>query len=693
MDAGIKQKFHVPTRSQNGTYFTNYKLLGACENSSLPPQEQLKLTLDRLQQGLIHVGYMTFANLLQDCSSLRLLSEGKRVHAQLVRKGLDSDRFLSNLLIGMYSKCGSLEDARRVFDKMNKRNVVSWNTIITGYAENGQGQEALKLFREMEQEGVRPSKITFICCLNACCSQEALAEGVSIHKLIIESGYESDLVVGTAVAKMYGKFRSLKEARLVFDKLPHRNVISWNTLIAAYAQHGHFDEVVKLIDQMKLDSVKPDKVTFITALNAFSSSEVLAEAKQMHAHIKSDAFDKDITVANALLNMYWKCGAPAKVRSVFDEMPERDVISWNSVIAAYAEGRKEAFNLFGSLQWSDMKPDTITFVNLLNACCSPAILEDGKALHASIIACGFDINVVLGNALVSMYGKCGSAEDAFCVFSKILHPDLVSWNGMIGAYAQNGCEKEALQLFQCMQSKGIRPDKVTFVVIVDSCASMAALKEGRLIHQKIMDHRFEGDVVVGTALINMYSQSGSLDEARKAFDQIFDKNVATWNAMIGSYAQHGRGKEALQLFWEMQNEQVKPDKVTFVGLLSACSHAGLVDEGRYFFRSLRSEYGLSLTTEHYGCMVDLFGRAGQLKEAEDLLLNMPLPPNDVLWLTLLGACRKHGDAERGKRAAEHVLKLDPKNNAAKVVLSNIYAAAERWDDAADVRGGMINEVL
>ncbi|CAK9204512.1 unnamed protein product, partial [Sphagnum troendelagicum] len=330
-----------------------------------------------------------------------------------------------------------------------------------------------------------------------------------------------------------------------------------------------------------------------------------------------------------------------------------------------------------------MTPDRFTFVSVINACASLRSLEEGRCIHTQIIQSGCESDLYVNNALIDMYAKCGSLEDAWRVFNKMPTRDVVAWNGMIFGHVRSGAGRKALELFQQMQHE--KPDYVTFMGILSACASVAALEEGRHIHKQIIRSSCESNVCVGTSLIDMYSKCGSIEDAWSVFNKMATRNVATWNAMLGGYAMHGHGKDALEHFEQMCLEGVEPDRVSFLVLLSACSHAGLLDEGLCYFESMGPVYSIPATLELYACMVDLLGRAGHLHEAEDLVKAMSCEPDIYVWVALLGACRVHGEVEMGERIAKQVLELNPGDAAGYVLLSNIYAAAGKWDLRANIQ--------
>eukprot|EP01018_Ginkgo_biloba_P004466 Gb_36636 [translate_table: standard] len=473
-------------------------------------------TLKVTNQQAIYLDSNMYASLLQRCANMDALAEGKYLHAHITETGFVQDTFLGNNLINMYMKCGNLICSREVFDKMPKRDVISWTSMITGYAQTGHSVEALKLFTQMQRARIKPNHFTFAIVVKACASLSALEQGKQVHECIITAGYEPDVVVWNSLVDMYAKCSSVKDARQVFDKMHKRNVIAWNAMIAGYAQNGHLDEALKL----------------------------------------------------------------------FRRMPE---------------------------------------------------------------------------------------------------PDEVTWSSMIAGYAQNGQCDEALDIFCQMQGKGIKPNNFTFGSVVKACASLAALEHGKQVHAHIIITGFESDFVVGNALVGMHAKCGNIEDAFQVFEKMPTRNVVSWSTMIVGCAQHGQGKKALKLFEQMLVAGMRPNEITFVGVLYACSHTGLVDEGRFYFHSMGREHGITPTIEHYTCMVDLLGRAGCLDEAENLINKMPVDPNVAAWGALLGACRIHNNIDIAKRAADHLLELKVEDAGTYVLLANIYAAAGKWDDVANVR--------
>ena len=630
---------------------------------------------------------ITYMSILNACASAGALEWVKEVHTHAREAGFESDVRVGNALVHMYAKCGSIDDARLAFDKMEERDVVTWTVMIGGLAEHGCGHEAYELFLQMKREGFKPNAITYISILNACASAGALEWVKEVHRHAREAGFESDVRVGNALVHMYAKCGSIDDARLAFDKMEERDVVTWNVMIGGLAEHGCGHEAYELFLQMKREGLKPDAFTYASILNACASAGDLEWVKEVHTHAREAGFESDVRVGNALVHMYAKCGSIDDARLAFDKMEERDVVTWTVMIGGLAEHGcgHEAYELFLQMKREGFKPNAITYMSILNACASAGALEWVKEVHRHAHEAGFESDVRVGSALVHMYAKCGSIDDARLAFDKMEERDVVTWNVMIGGLAEHGCGHEAYVLFQQMQLEGFKPNAITYMSILNACASAGALEWVKEVHRHAREAGFESDVRVGNALVHMYAKCGSIADARLAFDKMEERDVVTWNVMIGGLAQHGCGHEALEVFRSMIADGVKPNEISFVAVLSACSHSGLVDEGRRLFLAMTQDYGIEPTVVLCNCMVDVVGRAGHLEEAKLFIDKMPVEPNEATWGALLGACRTYGNVDLGKLAANELLKLEPKDASAYVLLSNIYAAAGKWEEVLWVR--------
>ncbi|CAK9863659.1 unnamed protein product [Sphagnum jensenii] len=611
------------------------------------------------------------------------------------------------MILGLVKNGQVLEDATKVFNSMATHDVASWTAIIAGHVKSGQEEKALKLWQQMRVERVQPAPVTLVQVLNACASVAALEEGRWIHDLIIHRGYDSDVFLGNSLIDMYAKCGSIEDAERVFTSMVTRNVVSWNAIILGYSRYetnilvgnslvdmyakcgsiedaqsvfnnmttrnviswtnmiwgrvkcGHGQKALELSQQMQSEGVQPDHVTFVGLLSACASVGAFEEGKKIHKQIIQNGCESDVFVGSSLVDMYTKCGSLQDAQSVFDRMATRNVFSWTALIFGYVncgQGQK-ALELSRQMQHEGVQPDNVSISNsLIDMYVKCGSIADAQQVFNSMAT----RDVVSWNAmiLVNMYAKCGSIEDAQRVFNNMASHDVVSWTAMILAHVNCGQAWKALELSQQMQNQGVQPDHVTFVGILNACSS----------------------------LIDMYTKCGSIEDAQRVFNRMVTPDVIAWTAMLRGHAMHGRGREAIQHFEQMGQDGVEIDDVTFIALLSACNHAGLVDEGLHCFESMGSVYSIPATVKHYACMVDLLGRAGHLQEAQDLIKSgLGSAEDAAVWRSLLGACRIHGDVEMGENIAIRVIELDPGNDAAYVLLSNIYAAAGKWDLRAKVQ--------
>jgi pentatricopeptide repeat protein len=347
------------------------------------------------------------------------------------------------------------------------------------------------------------------------------------------------------------------------------------------------------------------------------------------------------------------------------------------MISAYAEygHMKEALCLVDEMDTVILEANGIVFLTLLGACKNEKFLAHGRLIHAHIVACGLGADDSLGIALIDMYGKCKSLGDAWIIFNRVDQHSVVSWTAAITACIQNENFREALDMYRQMQLQGVEVDEVVLTSLLGACSGLGNLVEGRAIHKAIVAAGFACNMSLGNALINMYHKCGALEAAQAAFAKLDERNVVSWTTIISAYAHHGHGKQAVDLFRCMQSQRVDANDFTFVSLLSACNHAGLMEEAYFFFNAMRNQYKLDPTVEHYSCMIDLLGRAGRLEEAEALIRKLPITPDAPIWTSLISACKASGDAKRGQQAAVHT-HLRP---SSYVLLANVYAGCGNGD--------------
>lgn len=541
----------------------------------------------------------------------------------------------------------------------------------------------------MRRMDTQVDNFTIPSVLKACGQSCLEILGRETHGFALKSGWDSDVFVCNALIQMYSECGSLVLARLVFDQMTERDGVSWSTMINSYVRNRVLGEALEVIRDMHCMQVKPSEVAMISMVSLFADIADMNMGKAMHAYVVRNNSNEKLVVpiTTALVDMYVKCGNLAYARRLFDGLAQKSIVSWTAMIAGCIRCNEleEGAKLFNRMLEERQFPNEITMLSLIIESGSVGALGLGKWLHAYIWRNGFIMSLALATALVDMYGKCGETEYARAVFDSMENKDVMIWSAMISAYARTTRTNEASELFSQMRDSGIRPNQVTMVSLISLCAEVGALDLGKWVHSYINQQRIEVDVILRTALVDMYAKCGEIDVGLRLFHEATNRDSRMWNAMITGLAMHGCGKEALELFEEMKRQGVKPNDVTFIGLLHACSHAGLVAEGKRVFKKILHDSGLAPKVEHYGCMVDLLGRAGKLDEAHELIKSMPLQPNTIVWGSLLAACKIHRSPDLAEVAARQLLELEPQNCGYNVLMSNIYAASNRWIDVAGVR--------
>ncbi|EFJ23490.1 hypothetical protein SELMODRAFT_10002, partial [Selaginella moellendorffii] len=651
---------------------------------------------------------VTFINTLGACSSAEFLETGKKIHAQIVAGEVELELNLANSLISMYSNCGSLVDAKRFFDGMNRRNVVSWNCIIAAFSGHGHYREAVDLFYEMEKQGFKPDRVSFVSVFSACSILEDLSQGRRIHARFCDGRMKLDVSIGNTLLNMYARCGSLDDARLVFDSITSRNIVSWTSMIAAYAQFDRFHDAYEVFQKM---GVAPNEVTFITILGACAEARALKQAREIHSLVLTSGIleKQQLTVGNGLINTYAKCGSLSDAKTVFESMAtaERNVVTWTSIIAAcgLCGHPREALALFHRMELEGIPANEITFGTVLSACADLGSTREARYLHGLIVSGGYDRDTVVCNGLINMFGKCGMLEDARAIFERMRSRNLVTWTGMLGAYiqqqeirqavslfqqmerisykdvmawttmvaayAQAGYADEALKLYARMGLEGVAPDEITFVNLLHACSRMGAKKEGWTIRSHILERGLPSSRVLGNGLVCFYGACGTWLQAKMVFENLAERDSAAWNAAIGVSGQHGFYDESLRLFERMVLEGMEPDEITFTNVLFSCSHSGEIERAWRWFLVMRGDHGMEPNVEHWGCLADLFGRLGWIDEAERLVSFLPRTRASIAWTTLLSGCKVHGDVSTAERAAERAMAVDPSKSSPYVLLSHL----------------------
>ncbi|CAL5206504.1 unnamed protein product [Lathyrus oleraceus] len=660
-----------------------------------------------LNMGLFQKAFMLFEELLSDgvsqkldffvfpvvlniCCGLGDLKLGRQLHGMVLKLGFVTNVYVGNALIDMYGKCGGLGEAKKVLEGMPRKDCVSWNSIITacatngmvhealgllqnmslselepnvvtwsavigGFSSNGYDVESIELFSRMVGVGVAPNAQTLASVLPACARMKWLCFGKELHGYIVRHDLFSNSFVVNALVDMYRRCGDMKSAFEMFSKFARKSAASYNTMMVGYSENGNIVKAKGLFDRMEREGV------------------------------------------------------------------ERDRISWNCMISGYVDNLMldEALMLFRDLLMEGIEPNSFTLGSILTGCADTTSVRQGKEIHSIAIAKGLQSNSFVGGALVEMYCKCNDIIAAQMAFDEISERDTSTWNVLISGYARsNQIEKigelldkmkgvgfepntytwnsilagltenkqydSAIRLFNEMQVSNLRPDIYTAGIILAACSKLATIHRGKQVHAYSIRARYDSDVHIGAALVDMYAKCGSIKYCHEVYNKISNPNLVCHNAMLTAYAMHGHGEEGIAIFRRMLTDKVRPDHVTFLSVISSCVHAGSIEIGFECFY-LMKKYNITPTLKHYTCMIDLLSRAGKLAEAYQLIKNMPMEADSVTWSALLGGCFIHKEVSLGEIAAEKLIELEPDNTGNYVMLANLYASAGRWHDLAKTR--------
>ncbi|CAL9188555.1 unnamed protein product [Musa hybrid cultivar] len=488
--------------------------------------------------------------------------------------------------------------------------------------------------------------------------------------------------------RSYASHNDLLSARRLFDQCPHRTTLLWNSIIRAHARLRHFPLAYTLFNSMRHDhSAKPDCYTFACVLRACADNSDSSGAEMVHAIVLSSGLALDLIVSSSLVSTYSKLGFLNNARTVFDQLHTPDLVVWNSIIAGYGYGGfwQEGLQLFRRMRETNAKPDGYSMVALISCIWNPSILHFAKGIHGLCLKGGYDCSSHVSSALVTMYARCRLMDLACQIFSCIYQPDLVTWSALISGFSLAGQYKEALTLFRKMTSSGKRPDAILIACALSACSSIAAIRPGKEIHCYSMRSSINLDIAVSCGLIDMYAKCGFPELGFQLFELLPEKGVIAYNAVISGLGSHGLVDQAFFLFKWMLDRGYQPDAATFSALLCACCHSGLLDKGLELFNRMRDEFGIEVQMEHYVYMVKILAMVGRLKEAYDFIHTMPKPADSGVWGALLWGCNIHGHLEMGRIVAKKLFEIDPRKAAYRVMLSNIYAAEEKWEVVKTLR--------
>lgn len=634
----------------------------------------------------IEPNFVSFLNLFPSLCKMMNVEVCKCIHGYVMRR---SFRFVVyNGLIDVYSKCGFVGYARKIFEHLEGRDVVSWGTMMAGCVHNGCYDAALELFDQMQSRNLKMNEVCIVSALLAAAELRDLETGKKIHNFATQMAIDTDVSVATPIMTMFAKCGVLEKAKSLFEALEGKDVVAWSAFISSLAQFGYPDEALLLFKDMVSQNLKPNRTTLVSVFPACAELSNIRLGKSLHCYAVRNLIDSDISVSTAVVSMYARCESFPSALTVFNGMPLKDIVTWNALIAGYTQSDEPqcAVNIFNKLQLSGTPPDSGTMSSLIAA---GALLNDtGKinSIYGLTLKTGFQSDTHVKNGLIDMFAKSGSLHSFEVLFHEMdFEKDQVSWNILIAGYLLNGYARKAISAFHQMRFNNFKPNMVTFVTIIPAAAKLTALREGTAFHAYTVQMGLHSKTMIGNSLIDMYAKCGQLGCADKVFDEMDIKDTVSWNAILAAYAVHGYGKNAVDIFSTMKDRKIKVDSVSFLSVLSACRHAGMVDSGRVIFNSMTEDYKLIPDLEHYSCMVDLLSRAGLFMDTMEIIQSMPMEPDAALWGALLGASKLHCNVETGELAVDNLVKIEPGNAAHFVVLSSIYAESGRWGDAKVLR--------
>lgn len=660
---------------------------------------------------------------LRSCRHFQAIKYAKSLHSYIIKHGLLNHVFLLNNMISVYAKCSHFDDARSLFDEIPHPNIISWTTMVSAFTNSGRPHEALTLYNHMlESKTEQPNQFLYSAVLKACGLLGNLELGKLVHRHISEAKLDFDTVLMNALLDMYVKCGNLTDAQQVFDGMPLKNSTSWNTLILGHAKQGLmgdalnlFDQmlkpdivswnsiiaglansssphVLKLVSMMHVKGLKLDEFTFPCALKTCSHLGELTMGIQIHCYVIKSGFESSCYCISALIDMYSNCKLLDEATKIFDKFFRDSPVAerlalWNSMISGYVANGDyaEALNSIANMHLSGAFFDSYTFSLALKACIYFHNLRLASQVHGLVVASGYELDYVVGSILIDLYAKLGNINNALRLFERLPDKDVVAWSSLIAGCARFGLGTLAFSLFADMVHFDLEIDHFVLSIVLKVSSILASLRSGKQLHAFCLKKGFESETVIKTALIDMYAKCGEIEDALALFHCLSEIDTMCWTGIIVGCAQNGRAYEAISLLHKMIESGMKPNEITILGVLTACRHAGLVEEARAIFKSIETEHGLKPLPEHYNCMVDILGQAGYLEEATKLITDMPFKPNKTIWSSLLGACGTHNNRYLANIVATHLLASFPEDASVYVMLSNVYAALGMWDSLSEVR--------
>ncbi|KAK4482563.1 hypothetical protein RD792_009723 [Penstemon davidsonii] len=641
--------------------------------------EALSMFKGHLQMGVSQIDEFAVAVALKACLGGSKL--GSQIHGLAISSGYLSCVSVCNSLMNMYCKSREWTRALRVFEDLKNPDTVSYNTVLSGFEDS---KDALNFARGMHSNGVGFDAVTFTSVLAHCVGSQEFDFGFQLHCLVLKFGFITETFIGNALVTMYSKCGRIAEAERVFFEMSDKDLVSWNAILSGYTQEGGygFEAILGFVEMVRGD-MNLDHVSFTSVISACGHERNLQFGRQVHTLLMKRGYGTHVSVCNVLMSLYSKCEIVEDAKLVFVNIIDRNVVSWTTMISINEE---DAVYLFNEMRRHEIYPNDVTFIGLIHAITKQNMIQQGLMVHVFCIKSNFLSELNVANSLITMYGKFKLVEGCIKVFEELEYRDIISWNALISGYSQNEMYQEALQVF-LSASNELQPNPYTFGSVLHAIASSESisLRQGQRFHGYIRKLGLNTNSVVSGALLDMYAKRGSICESEKIFHEFTEKNQVAWTAIISAHSRHGDCESVMNYFKKMVKEGVKPDSITFLSILTACGRNGIVDSGIEIFNSMVSEYSIEPSPEHYSCIVDMFGRAGRLKEAEEFLNRIPGGPGVSVLQSLLGACRIYGDVDMAMRVGDALIDMEPEESGSYILMSNLFAEKGKWEKVSKMR--------
>lgn len=568
------------------------------------------------------------------------------------------------------------------------------NLHLVSLAKQGKLREAHEFIRSMDEAGISINPRSYEYLFKMCGKLGALSDGKVFHNRLQRKA-NSNKFIDNCILQMYCDCRSFTAAERFFDEMVSPDLFSWDTIISAYAAEGHINEAIGLLLRILDLGIIPSSSIFSTLIGSFADPSVLDLGKQLHSLLIRIGLAANVSIETPISNMYVKCGWLEGAEVATNKITIKNAVACTALMVGYTQAarHRDALLLFAKMISEGVNLDEFVFSIVLKACAALGDLNMGRKIHGYSVKLGLEAEVSVGTPLVDFYVKCARFEAARQAFESIREPNDFSWSAIITGYCQNGRFDKALEIFKTLRSKGVLINSFIYTNIFQACSAVSDLIFGAQVHADAIKKGLVACLSGESAMITMYSKCGKVDYAHQAFLAIDKPDTVAWTAIICAYAYHGKASESVRLFNEMQESGARPNAVSFIGLLTACSHSGLVTEGKRFLDSMSETHGVDPTIDHYNCMIDIYSRAGLLQEALEMIRSLPYEPDAMSWKSLLGGCWSHRNLEIGIIAAEKVFQLDPLDSATYVIMFNLYALAGKWDEAAQFRKMMAERNL